>query len=223
MIAVVVGASGLVGGLLLDELLAREEWTEIHLIQRRPLPREHAKLHTHLLPDFSQIPGVDLPERAHYFCCLGTTRKKAGSDEAFIKVDHDYTLAFALLAKKFHAETFQLISAVNADANSYFLYPKTKGQVELEIKALGLNRLTIFRPSFLEGERMDSRPGEEFMINLFGTLKKIIGEKSTKRFLTNARELAGHLQNLAQKRLLIDNNECWILGPESLSGENFLN
>ena len=92
--ALVAGASGLVGGLLLDALLESPLYREVCSLGRRPLPKQHPQL-TQRTVDFARLEGEALPPADDAFCCLGTTIKKAGSQEAFRAVDHDAVLAFA--------------------------------------------------------------------------------------------------------------------------------
>lgn len=83
------------------------------------------------------------------FCCLGTTRKDAGSAEAFIKVDHDYVLAAARLALSAGVPHFSIVTASGSNADSWFLYMQTKGKVENALKALNFSHLSIFQPGLL--------------------------------------------------------------------------
>ena len=95
------------------------------------------------------------------FCCLGTTRAKAGKT-GFIKVDHEYVLNSAKLLKDANCPDFHLLTSRGANANSWFLYPQTKGQVEEDCKQLGFERLTIYRPGLLICDRAEQRGGEKF-------------------------------------------------------------
>ena len=95
------------------------------------------------------------------FCCLGTTRAKAGKT-GFIKVDHEYVLNSAKLLKAANCPDFHLLTSRGANVNSWFLYPQTKGQVEEDCKQLGFERLTIYRPGLLLCDRAEHRGGEKF-------------------------------------------------------------
>ena len=90
--------------------------------------------------DFERLEALPLPAVDDAFCCLGTTRKDAGSAEAFRRVDFDYVVAFARLAKRAGARRFMLVSSLGASPNSRFLYPRTKGECEAAISAIGLRR-----------------------------------------------------------------------------------
>jgi uncharacterized protein YbjT (DUF2867 family) len=161
--ALVAGASGLVGGLLLDGLLESPLYREVCSLGRRPLPKQHPKLIQRIV-DFAQVEGEALPAADDAFCCLGTTIKKAGSQEAFRAVDHDAVLAFAQAARKAGARRFLLVSALGADKGSRIFYNRVKGETEEDLKAVGFESLVLLRPSLLMGDRAESRPGERAAI-----------------------------------------------------------
>ncbi len=113
-VALLAGASGLVGGLLLDALLAADDFSRVLAITRRPLAREHVRLANRTLQFDklpAQLPGVTCQAA---FCCLGTTIRAAGSQEAFRRVDFDHVLSFARIAQAAQAQRFIVISAVAA-------------------------------------------------------------------------------------------------------------
>ncbi len=170
--ALVAGASGLVGGLLLDALLESPLYREVCSLGRRPLPRQHPKL-TQRTVDFTRLDSEALPPADDAFCCLGTTIKKAGSQEAFRAVDHDAVLAFAQAARKAGARRFLLVSALGADPRSRIFYNRVKGETEKDLEAVSFESLIILRPSLLLGDRAESRPGEHAAIvvsKVFGPL-----------------------------------------------------
>ncbi|CAC5413515.1 HTATIP2 [Mytilus coruscus] len=107
------------------------------------------------------------------FCCIGTTRGKAGKD-GFIKVDHDYVVNSAEVAKSVGCKHFLLVTAYGANKDSLFLYPKTKGKVEEELKALDFDRLSIFRPGMLLCDRQESRPGESVLRFCFKAMPNFV-------------------------------------------------
>lgn len=161
--ALVAGASGLVGGLLLDALLESPLYREVCSLGRRSLPKQHPKL-TQRTVDFARLEGEALPASDDAFCCLGTTLKKAGSQEAFRAVDHDAVLAFARAARKAGARRFLVVTALGADPRSRVFYNRVKGEVEEHLEGVGFEALVILRPSLLLGEREERRPGEHAAI-----------------------------------------------------------
>ena len=162
--ALLAGATGLVGGYVLRRLLAHPAYTQVDILVRRELPIRDPKL-TQRIVDFAHLnPGVLGTAPDEVFCCLGTTIRKAGSEEAFRRVDYDYPLALARLAKAAGAGKFLMVSALGADPKSAVFYNRVKGEVEQAIAAVGLPAACIFRPSLLTGPRAEHRPGEKIGI-----------------------------------------------------------
>ena len=159
--ALIVGATGLVGGHCLDRLLADDMFTQVVVLTRRPLNREHAKLFEQQV-DFDKLVNyIGLLEVDDVFCCLGTTLKAAGSQEAFEQVDYWYVKYLAELAARAGATQFLLVSAVGADPKSLFFYNRIKGQAEAVVRAQSFRTVHILRPSLLLGARNEIRPGED--------------------------------------------------------------
>lgn len=159
-IALIAGASGLVGGRLLELLLAAPEYTEVVSIGRRRLAREHPKLRQEVV-EFADLErnGTDL-HCDDAFCCLGTTLRQAGSREAFRAVDHAAVLAFAWAARRHGAKRFFVVTAMGADTASRIFYSRVKGETEDALRILDFSTLAIFRPSLLVGRRERKRLGE---------------------------------------------------------------
>lgn len=178
--ALLIGATGLVGGHCLDLLLQDEAYASVVTLGRRELTLEHPKLVQHLV-DFERLPdSAGLIRAQDIFCCLGTTIKRAGSQEAFYKVDFKYTHEVARLAKENGAVQFLLVSALGANAGSRVFYNRVKGEVEQAVGKLFFESVQIFRPSLLLGERAEFRRGEQvaeklsriFSFLFIGALKK---------------------------------------------------
>jgi len=157
----IAGASGLVGSELLSQLLAAPEYDRVVAFVRRPLALAHPKLVV-LTVGFTKLEQAAGDLRCDdAFCCLGTTKKAAGSREAFRAVDHVAVLAFAWAAQRGGAQRFFLVSALGADLDSRFFYNRVKGETEAALTVLGFSTLAIFRPSLLLG-RARPRRGERF-------------------------------------------------------------
>ena len=190
MEAVIVGGTGLVGSLLIQELIRTDKCTKITSIGRRPVKSESVKVSNILINDLSEISKIELNiQKAIFFCCLGSTIKQAGSKENFRKVDYNGTLAFADLAKKLNASKFILVSAKGADPKSPFFYNKTKGEAERAITNLDLNSLTIFRPGLLLGDREEFRFFELASISIVRGFKSILGDNLLRPIVTPVNEL----------------------------------
>lgn len=152
------GATGLTGEHLLDRLLNEPTIARVLAPTRRPLAE-----HPHLDNPVGELTGL-LPQLEGpldtAFCCLGTTIKQAGSQEAFQAVDHDLVLAVAARALELGARHFLVISAIGANPASSVFYNRVKGEMEEALKAQGWPQLTIVRPSLLLGPRSEFRLGE---------------------------------------------------------------
>jgi len=155
--AVLAGATGLVGSHILQRLLADSAWTRVVTIGRRLIPQRHDKLEQRIV-DFDSL--TDLPHVDDVFCCLGTTIKKAASQEAFRRVDHDYGIALAQAGLRAGATQFLLVSAIGADPAARVFYSRVKGETEADVRKLRYPATQIFRPSLLLGERAEFRLGE---------------------------------------------------------------
>ncbi len=174
----VVGATGLVGQQALRLLVADPAVAEIRALVRRPCtPRqllggdaEHTvgfdKMRVYVT-DFER-----LAERSSWldvdtvFCALGTTIRQAGSRAAFRRVDLDYPLQIAQMAKAQGARRFLLVSAVGASARSRVFYNRVKGELEDAIRGLGFEHVSVAQPSLLAGERAEVRLGERLALKL---------------------------------------------------------
>ena len=155
---VIAGATGLTGEHLLDRLLSEPTVARVLAPTRRPLAS-----HPHLENPVGELDQL-LPQLTGpvdtAFCCLGSTIKQAGSQEAFRAVDHDLVLAFARRARELGARHLVVISALGANPQSSVFYNRVKGETEEALKAMGWPQLTIARPSLLLGARREFRLGE---------------------------------------------------------------
>ncbi|NUT75755.1 oxidoreductase [Pseudomonas sp. C1C7] len=165
------GATGLTGEHLLDRLLNEPTITRVLAPSRRPLVK-----HPHLENPVGD-PAMFLPQLSGRvdiaYCCLGTTIKQAGSQEAFRAVDLDMVVAFAKRAREMGARHLIVISALGADRRSSNFYNKVKGEMEYALRAQDWPQLTICRPSLLLGERTEPRLGEK----VAGPLSRLIPGK----------------------------------------------
>jgi uncharacterized protein YbjT (DUF2867 family) len=158
--AIIAGASGLIGGELLNIILQHADYEHVLILVRAELPLKHKKL-TQLVIDFDKLKDHENDIRAHaIFSCLGSTRKKTPDMDVYRKIDHDYPLQLAQMAAKNGVEQFHLVSSLGADASTSNFYTKMKGEIERDIKETALKCLHIYRPAFLTGDRKEERPLE---------------------------------------------------------------
>lgn len=215
----ILGASGETGRLVLKELLERNIFSKITLIGRRQLTFED-KAYENLVQevvDFEKLDDHAAAFQGHDvgYCCLGTTRAKAGAD-GFVRVDHDYVLKSAELAKAGGCTQFHLESSRGADKNSGFLYLKVKGQVEAEIEALGFDRYAIYRPGVLLVDRQESRPGEWMARKFFGALTALGSTSMSIPIQAVARAMVSNtLRQPEQKTEILENQDVINLGKSA--------
>lgn len=158
--AIVVGATGLVGSHLVQLLCESEEYVSVTALTRRELGYQHKKLVERIV-NFDEMAESDLEFAHEVFCCLGTTIKKAGTRENFEKVDLEYPLHIASLAKKRGIRHFIVISAMGANEKAFAYYSRVKGKLEKELIEMDFPQLSIIRPSLLVGDRQEFRLGEK--------------------------------------------------------------
>lgn len=159
-VALIAGATGLTGSYLLDLLLEDPHYTQVIAVTRKPLHRGDDKL-KNVVAEFDRLADYSSELKADdVFCCLGTTIKQAGSQEAFRKVDFDYPLNLARVTKANGARQFLIITALGSDRHSSIFYNRVKGEVEEAIGEIGFESYHIFQPSMLLGDRKDDRAGE---------------------------------------------------------------
>jgi uncharacterized protein YbjT (DUF2867 family) len=162
-VAIVAGATGLVGQALVRHLAADRTWREVRALVRHALPSELAGTTVvSVQVDYTRLDPPPLWAAAdHVFCALGTTMRQAGSAAAFRQVDFEYPVALARAARIQGARHFLLVSALGAASASRFVYSRVKGEVEAAIIALGFRSVTIARPSLLLGHRTEPRLAEQ--------------------------------------------------------------
>jgi len=172
--ALIVGATGLVGGFCLQALLDDPNYSEVIALVRKPILNTHRKLKTVVVkfddldPEISNIHADDV------YCCLGTTIKKAGSQDAFKKIDLALVVTVAELMKKLGAEQFLVISALGAEKDSKVFYNRIKGEMESALQELGYSCIRILRPSLLLGLREEFRLGEKIGVILTPVIKPFL-------------------------------------------------
>lgn len=172
MHALIIGATGATGSTLLSQLLADDGYSQVSIYVRRPVTLTHPKLTVHVI-DFDDIASHQATIRGDVlFCCLGTTLKDAGSQEAQWRIDHTYQYQFAKFAKQNGVPRVMLVSSGFANADSRSFYMRMKGQLEQDMMALGFDGLDIFRPPALIRPKTD-RIGEKISLPLMRLLAHI--------------------------------------------------
>jgi len=174
MKVMLVGATGLVGGQVLQQLLDDDRCDAVVAPTRRPLGLSAPALFNPVV-DFEQLPldagwwAVDA-----VICALGSTIRQAGSREVFARIDHDYPLQVATQAKADGAHAFVLNSAMGADPGSRIFYNQVKGRLEQDLRGLGYPSLTLVRPGLIGGDRSERRTGEHLASLVLGALGPVL-------------------------------------------------
>ncbi|MDV2886997.1 oxidoreductase [Alkalihalophilus pseudofirmus] len=158
--ALILGATGLVGKQVVNQLSQSKEYKEVHLLVRRSVDKSNPKQIVHTV-NFDTLEDDDIPAVDDVFICIGTTIKKAKTKEAFKKVDYEYPIKVARIAREKGASRLLVISAIGADSESRVFYSRVKGEMEEAVKKVGYPHVDIFRPSLLLGNREEFRFGEK--------------------------------------------------------------
>ena len=175
--ALVIGATGLVGSSLVDLLMNDEHFQKVKAFARRPTERKNSKLEEYLINFDQPEEWKSLVKGDVLFSSLGTTIKKAGSQQEQYKIDFTYQFSMAEVAARNGVETYVLVSSAGADSRSGIFYSRMKGELEEAVKKLPFSRIIILQPGILDGDRNESRPLEKLSIFIAGGLKYIPGLK----------------------------------------------
>ncbi|MDR4886830.1 oxidoreductase [Fredinandcohnia sp. QZ13] len=214
--ALIAGATGLIGNELLRLLLQASEYKEVYALVRRPLEIHHSKL-IEVVVEFDR-----LDEYKQYFAgedvfvCLGTTIRKAKTQEAMYRIDVNYPVEIGRIAKESGAKHYLVVSAMNADIHSKIFYPRMKGELEEKVQKLGFEKLSIFRPSLLLGDRDDFRLGEELAAVLMKGLKFLFVGPLRKYRAVEGKTVANAMYKVAlekeQGKILFTSEEIQTIG-----------
>ncbi len=198
--ALLVGATGLIGSFCLQALLDNPDYSIVIALVRKPLLTTHRKLKV-ILSKFDNLQNDLADIQVHdVYCCLGTTIKKAGSQEAFEKIDLSLVVMIAGLMKKQGAEQFLVVSALGADKNSKVFYNRVKGETEAALQELGYPCLRIIRPSLLLGPREEFRLGEKVAVLLTPLLQPLLFGGLKKYRPVEAEKVAEFMVKVARKK-----------------------
>ena len=171
--AIILGATGLTGGLLLEKLLKDPSYERIKLFSRSSVNRNDPKIEEHLIDMFQLEDYSDVFKADVVFCCIGTTKAKTPDKEVYKKIDYGIPVRAAKLAKENVIKTFIVISSLGADENSSVFYNKTKGEMQRDVLLQKVEKTYVLQPSLIVGNRNESRFGEDlasFFMKIFAFL-----------------------------------------------------
>ena len=194
--AIILGATGLTGSILLKKLLKDPVYEKIKLFSRSTADMNSPKIKEHLIDMFQLENHSEAFKADVVFCCIGTTKSKTPDKETYKKIDYGIPVTAAKLAKQNGIETFIVISAMGADANSSIFYNKTKGEMQRDVLSQNIKNTYILQPSLIVGDRDENRFGEKvatFFMKTFGFLipkkyKMIKAETIAKAMLALAKK-----------------------------------
>ncbi|MCG9971090.1 NAD(P)H-binding protein [Christiangramia crocea] len=158
--AIILGATGLTGSILLEKLLQDERYEKIKVFSRQHVRQQHPKIEEFLINLFELEKVGNLFTGDEVYCCIGSTQKKTPDEEVYRMVDFGIPATAARLSKLNGIRTFEVISAMGANENSRFFYNRTKGEMEGAVMEHRIENTYILRPSLIGGEREESRPLE---------------------------------------------------------------
>lgn len=167
--AIIIGATGLTGGILLQQLLEDERYEKIKLFGRSKVAVKNKKIEEHLVDLFKPDSFKNDFTGDEVYCCIGTTKKKTPDEETYEKIDRGIPVSAAILARKNNIPGFAVISALGANKDSKIFYSRIKGQMEAEVLAQDISKTYIFQPSLIAGDREENRTME----NLAATVMKV--------------------------------------------------
>lgn len=212
--AIILGATGLTGSILLEKLLKDERYEKIKIFSRQHVSQKHPKIEEFLINLFELEKVGALFTADEVFCCVGSTQRKTPDEEIYRMVDFGIPATAARLSKLNGIRTFQVISAMGANENSRFFYNRTKGEMEGAVMEHRIENTYILRPSLIGGERQESRPmeyawkkimtlGDHLLVGKLKKYRSIHPETIAKAmiFLANSQYSSGKIESDEIKRI----------------------
>lgn len=175
--AIILGATGLTGGYLLDLLLKDPRYEKIKLFSRSSVGFSDPKIEEHLMDLFDLEKHNENFQADEVYCCIGTTNAKTPDNETYKKIDYGIPFAAAKLCAENKIDTFIVISAMGANPDSKVFYNKTKGEMERDVLKQNVPNTYILQPGLISGNRDEKRLGELIAKFFFNILNPIIPKK----------------------------------------------
>jgi uncharacterized protein YbjT (DUF2867 family) len=196
--AIILGATGLTGGILLQKLIADKTYTKIKLFSRSSVDIQSDKIEEHLI-DLLQLNTYKENFTAdEVFCCIGTTASKTKDKEVYKTIDYGIPVSAAKLAVKNNISTFAVVSSMGANALSAVFYNKTKGEMERDVLKQNIKNTYILRPSFIGGNRNEIRVGERIVKGIMSILNPLFIGNLKKYKMISPEKIASCMQQLAK-------------------------
>ncbi|MFA5418381.1 MAG: NAD(P)H-binding protein [Bacteroidales bacterium] len=199
--AILLGASGLTGNLLLDQLIADDRYDSIKVFTRKSLGKKTPKVHE-FVGNLLNLEQFRKDFKGHdVFCCIGTTAKKTSDKALYHEIDFGIPVAAAQLCVENKIDTYLVISAMGANARSRIFYSRTKGEMEQAVLAKKIPNTYILRPSFIDGNREEHRSGEKMGMFIAKFIQPMMVGRLKKYRFIKAETIARAMIYLANKKL----------------------
>lgn len=214
--AIILGASGLTGGYILEKLISDDRYDTIKLFSRSKIENVPEKVEQYIgdllkLEDFKSDFTAD-----EIYCCIGTTQKKTPDKTLYKKIDYGIPVAASKLAKANHIDTFIVMSSMGANKNSGSFYTRTKGEMEYDVRQQNINNTFILRPTLIGGERDEKRILEKIGLTLFKVIQPLLIGPLENYKIVHAETIARAMIKLAntkqQNEVIITSKQIQTLG-----------
>jgi uncharacterized protein YbjT (DUF2867 family) len=198
--AIILGATGLVGGIVLQKLIEDEAYTAIKLFSRNKIEGLPIKV-KQFLGNILQLENFEKDfEADEVFCCIGTTAKKTSDKTVYKAIDYGIPVTAAKLSKRNNIPTFMVVSAMGANARSNIFYNKTKGEMERDVLLQKIINTYVLQPSIIGGKRKETRIGEKIGLFIFKIIQPLFIGKLQNYKIIEAEEIAQAMVNLANSK-----------------------
>lgn len=199
-VAIVLGATGLTGSILLEKLIHDDRYESIKLFSRKEIKGLHTKV-KQFIGDVLELEKFKEDFKAdELFCCIGTTAKKTPNKETYKRIDFGIPVMAAKLSKENNIPMFIVVSAIGANAESTIFYNKTKGEMEQEVLQQNIPNTYILRPSIIGGNRKESRILEKLGLLIFKVIQPFFIGKLKQYKITEAEDIAKAMLNLTRSK-----------------------
>lgn len=208
--AIILGATGLTGSLVLEQLLSDERYDKIKLFSRSASGISHPKVEEFLVDLLNLVDAKADFIGDEVYCCIGTTKKKTPNQDNYKAIDYGIPVAAAKLCKANGINAIAVVSAIGANPKSSIFYNRTKGEMEQDVLKEGIERTYILRPSFIGGNRQEKRAGEKVGIAAFKFFKPLFFGELKKYAIIDASVIASRMIQLANSNeptRILESNE----------------
>ena len=218
--AIILGASGLTGTILLHKLIEDKSYQSIKLFSRSKIEGLPHKV-TQFIGDLLELEKFKADFTSdEVFCCIGTTAKKTPDKKRYKQIDYGIPLAAAKLSKENNIKTFLVVSAMGANKKSNVFYNKTKGEMEHAVLKQHIKNTFILRPSLIGGDRKEQRIGEKIALVVFKLMQPLLIGNLKQYKTIDAENIAKAMCYLANKKtnaeVIITSNEILKLSKKEL-------